>query len=822
MLDDEHSRDWPGVFTLSLHRTIATPPLRTGGFINQRAGRVLISNAPRSDIAATVETQSAPDFESTTNALSGPSTDGLTTLDHPTGLTTTLAVPSVIASVPPPDPYKTESVAAQCQRLYKVAQFSWSPTHQAGQLLTSLNFPKVLTEMPFLKDKFKDYLMMRADVEYYVRLVATPWQYGSILFGHVPYYNASATYAKRTRDLTTLSQCNAVELSVVTAESATQTIKWTSPHAYQKISTTSSTEYAGTIGHLAFRVLNPLRTAGGGTPTPVQVQVYARFVNLELAGYCPIEGQSSVFSEAAKKTKVFSGVPEAVKTVSGVLTSGLETLAALESSLGPLGPLLSLAALDKPIPPITPSPSRMDTSPTLVHGRGVDVSTKLSVYPEAAIDVNPGFIGAHTSHPTIQEWSQTPTLLRSYELTSAHTPGSWLAPIALHPLNCPKLAQSTNLFPGGVWSPTHLAYISSFFKFWRGGLKLWLSFHTSANVQADVRIAHIPDLASWTTPLAGHDGDMVTEVIRVSGHTTRSVLIPWLSDTYWKPTGTLAHTLSEDTLGVFTMCLESPIQSMSSDIAASIYVNVWIAGAEDYSLNQFAPLSDSYGVSVDPGTIQAQAVPGVLFREPFTGIRECTYSSELGVIAPERVGPVVDLLHRYHPCRAHRVGSNFDLAPGWSPGGFHTDDLVHWLLAPFLFYRGSIRLAFMPRYGDTASVAISCDGFDTANTVSGGHVAPSNNFTPFSVEMPWYTNRLFNETVPTHPNARLRVDVTVVGANSDPDFVEERLLWALGDDVSIGPLSACPVIGKWESDVPRPAFRKLGAVVPSSIGKGSD
>lgn len=755
------------------------------------------------------------------------SVDGLTAMDEPVGIIVP-AQPdaSQMQLVKNIDPYHTESVAAQCQRFYKLGNFSWSAADGVNTSIFSIRFPEALYAQPFIQDKFKDYLGMRADVVFYLRVTSTVWNYGTLMCGHIPFWcdDLDPAYG-RMANCVSLSQSNGSEINAETGISKEFRILWSSPHRYVRNLSIGVGANLGVIGTAAALILNRLAAAGGSAPDPVTISVYARFDNLELAGYSPdtsasrasakVESrrrpppktQSATSKEAASKSDVMSGIKEATNTITGIIGSVTDAASVVGDIIETLGPLASLAALNKPTTVSTPVPTYQNFSGQFTHGRGIDIGSKISLNPDATISVAGPIVSSHNPQPTLKSALAAPTLVQTWEFTSASPLYEWNTWL-LNPSNCARLGAGGPY--SNIYQPTYMAYYGNFFKLWHGGMNLLLTFHTSANVQADFRIAHFPEVTTFAAPLTDYDGDIVSEVIAVHGNKEVKRFFADISTQHWRPVDTVGTLTPAGGIGAFAIALETAISTMGSAVDASIYVNLYAAAGADFDFSTFIsdlnnPVIDPMAYSYVPST---EANLQDAFSTPFPGIRKASLNPECGFINADPIVFITDLVKRYSALnRFNNASTTFGLYTTPSFAAAETtvanqSNKFGRLIFPYLFWRGSVRVGYRPLYGDTDSPAL----FPIDNVLDiplrrdlfGNGICMTRLDNPVFCELPWTQPRLHLETIPSHtqndPSVQLLSQKPSAGVPTLANAYLQMFI-SSGDDLSLGPLSACPSIG---------------------------
>lgn len=703
---------------------------------------------------------------------------------------------------------------------------------------------------------------IRTDITYYVRLTSTSWNYGALMLGHLPDYDYGSSNAYRMKNLPALSQCNGFTMQPSSGISQERTIPWSSPHAYQLIAGIGSAGSVGRGGVLTILCLNALESAGGSTADPVTVSVYAKFTNLQLIGYSPAANlaaapyirvkrqnrtqpltmQSKTTKEAKSKNSALAGVKEATSTITGILGSVMDAASVVGDLMETLGPLASLAALDKPSALSPSHPVHEDYVATLNHGKGLDIGSKIAINPDAVVSVDPSCIVANKSQPTISSVIMAPTFVRTWKFTPASVAGTWEYWI-LNPSNCAKVLTSTTRWTGGVWQPTYMAYYGQFFRYWRGSFKILLEFVCSPNVQADFRIAHFPEVPSFSAALDDYDGDIVSEVISVHGPKEEGRTFGYVSMPHWHEIDPITLMTPANSIGCFAITLDSKISTIGSAVDANIYVNMYVAAGPDMSFMQVQ--SPPLNPQIDPlaftspepkaGELVMQANLADAFSKPFKGIRDVTLSPEVGFMNADPVCHITDLCHRYvtvgGPVPATGTSSAYvQISPSFYSAGatpYAQKTITGMLIFPFLFWRGAMRYAYFSHPGDNVLYEFYiANGHDVGLQFDAPLSGTAQQFDygkPVFFEVPWLQPKMYLETVPTRtqsePNVQYFPTLTYPGSPvpTYPQVVTARSRQSIGDDFSVGPLASCPPIGY--TSVPLPLDPSLSSSLTTSTAE---
>jgi len=727
-----------------------------------------------------------------------------------------------------------------CERFYRVLQFDWTAAQTSNTLLQEIKFPDVIYAQPYIYDKFRDYMGMRSDVTFYIRITSSAWNYGALMCGWVPDYDSTSTSAFRHQNVVSLSQCNGFSMQATTGVSQERTITWEAPLPFMLIAAIGSSGHKSKIGSLFIRVLNQLEAAGGSTPDPVTVSVYAKFKNLVLMGYSPsdnvssttttrkvvLKTQSKTTKEAKAKNSSISGVAEATSTIKGILGSVMDAAEVVGSLMETLGPLASLAALDKPTQVMPPHPVYTDYLATLNHGKGIDMGVKIAINPDAVVSVEGACVASLNPQPSLADLIMRPTFVRTFKFTPASVQGTWSYWV-LNPANSPKVLTSTDRWPDGVWQPTYMAYYSQFFKRWRGSFKILLEVVASPNTVCDIRIAHFPEVPNFTAPLDDYDGDIVSELISIHGPKEIERTMGYVSIPHWHELDDVTLATAANSIGCFGITLDSKISTIGSDVTSNIYVNMYVAAGPDMSFMQYrspplAPQIDPQATTLTTLTppsgrspIKTQANLQDSFTKPFQGIRAVSLNPEVGFINADPVCHITDMAHRY----VYRGGPETLVSPGpWQfqlsptfyaagPLPYNQNTITGMLTYPFLHWRGAMRGCYENYDTDNTLYEFYVGGTyeiqSQYDSTSNGSVRQYKRGQPLFWELPWNAGRMHNDTVPT----RLGQEEPIMAVFPTTAYTEgtaiptlsacsnSRILQSIGDDFSIGSISACPAVG---------------------------
>jgi len=718
------------------------------------------------------------------------------------------------------EPYRPAEIHSALTRSYNVKTFTWPASYAFGAVLGTLQFPIDLAVFPFIQDKLSYYRYMRAGVRVKLVINSTKFQYGALLVSHCPFKDISDD--SRFSNIYTMANCNPVVMSVQTGATVEFDIKWNGATEMYPISAGTSQ-----IGEVMIRVLHPLASTSGDAPADVTVQAFASFINPEVSGFDPdsivstaglemarrllkqykVEATSNAQSapepkkkgrsnnaEAKEKSElgILSGISEGVRTIApivGMADPEFAPIAMIAGQVaGALTPIFKSLGMNKPSTLRAQQWTMDNYTADMFYGKGLDAAPKLALNPEAEVAVTPGLAGDSTPQPDVLDLCRKPSLRAVYTMTNAANPINVPIVIPLHPAECPALLSD-------CLAPTNVAYWSSMFKYWRGSLKLMFLFNCSSFMTCRVRIVH--NLAQSTVAVPTNLlGDAVSKVVDITGDTTVEMTIPFIYPSLMVETQQMGTNLPQGVqqMGYLQMSLVTPIMSNEPTNDPPLYVSMWVAAGEDFQLAEFTgPHDFQYVLTYPPSVLSqheakkaqkllrtksasstvTQCDIGSAFKKTFPGLIPMKFSLVSGVASAEDETNLVTIGHRYYkrlpqiPVNAVRT-----VNPHVQEG---TNDTLVWLVSPFQFWRGAIRLAMLP---PTFTYWTRSDNL-SFHPQAGGMVCSSATAPVHRGELPYFArDRCFETTFSMGVNEYPAIEYE--GA------VEQQTYYAMGDDFSVG------------------------------------
>lgn len=454
-------------------------------------------------------------------------------------------------------------------RPFHIATIPWTSTQPMGTILHSAKIPLVLQTIRQFINVAKFYAYFRPDLELVIKVNGTPMHYGRVMaaYGYpislpsvVPYLEANA-YAYTNQPW--------VALSANTVQTANLAIPYLSTTEYLPTSIFSDVSMQTNIyqyAELKLYVAVPLAINGDGNPS-IDISLYivvkdAGFSGLsagfEYAPAPPAVAKRQFTAEMASAAVVASAVlevgSEAIeKAQSGVLLSditydlscwfdkfksikyiglparGISKVARLGSNL------LAMLGFNSPAD-VTKNTPIYYRNQRLLQADDIPMSIPLAPTPSPYVVKDPTFIGAAFDDYDITAYCAHFMLMDTVKIQSTMNTGTI---IAAYPIRPEALAFRETLAHHELIIPTRMCYLSRFFNYWRGSIRMHLSFVASRFHSMRVRITWImsPHLEWFAEGTTHHSEEFLNSfpsiLLDINGDSDITFTIPYHQPTEW-------------------------------------------------------------------------------------------------------------------------------------------------------------------------------------------------------------------------------------------------------------------------------------------------
>jgi hypothetical protein len=394
--------------------------------------------------------------------------------------------------------------------------------------------------------------------------------------------------------------------------------------------------------------------------------------------------------------------------------------------------------------------------------------------------------------------------------------------------------------PPQLWQLSYSGFFCQYARWWHGSIKYLLRFTTSSFVTTRVRISHV--LTTMTSSVEDVSGDLISQVVDVTGTTEVPFSVPYLSHLPYLECGHPAHLGNDTAMGAIEVTLVDKIVSISPTDDPPVYWSLWQAVGDDFRFMKLDGLRTPPSYTVQPKWVFTSTIPAAkivrkpvkassktdqntqcdirqLFQAGFPGLADAKFVFEASVVNGEDFGTLQNLLKRYCYTSTITTSAQNIVALPYvaNPLAFAAGMPRNVAMTSmFMFMRGSARV------GSYTSNFVSLTPGPYCYPV-GAQIVPERVDVGMSssqannsqwVEVPWYDNRFFIETIPTIDTRRYdRYDWAQNGANIQ--------LHSVGDDFSVGclsspPLSACTLSAEEPPEEPPHSGYHGHQVVPKA------
>nr|APG78017.1 hypothetical protein 2 [Beihai picorna-like virus 74] len=233
---------------------------------------------------------------------------------------------------------------------------------------------------------------------------------------------------------------------------------------------------------------------------------------------------------------------------------------------------------------------------------GKDNSTVLGASSDVTIHTMPGIFSTDVDEMSFDYVKKKSCLMKApRSWITGGAQGRILDSIPVTPGYCDATSPTT------VANPTTLAYLSSMFRYWRGGITYRFSFAKTAFHSGRLRFAFVPKMLNSSPIVSGGEPLYMTHnwVIDLSKSSEITFTIPYCSNRAWMPVEVISNDANlayrDSSTGWLVIQVLTPLKKASNASDTVKYMG-WISGADDFELavpdfatyvpSTIAPLAD--------------------------------------------------------------------------------------------------------------------------------------------------------------------------------------------------------------------------------------
>jgi len=219
----------------------------------------------------------------------------------------------------------------------------------------------------------------------------------------------------------------------------------------------------------------------------------------------------------------------------------------------------------------------------MANADGVDMSHSLGISAINELEVNPALIRTDIDEMTVAHIARTPCFIKRFQWTSNGKAGAVLYATPITPSVFSIAVDSTRV------APSHLAYISSPFTMWRGGINFHFKFVKTKFHSGRVRILFVPGDYSNDDKLPDNadPNASYSSVVDLRSDTDVTFNVPFVSVQPWKLSSADVTSPLKDyqhSVGRLYVLILNELRATAT-VSDTISCLVEVSGASDFELS---------------------------------------------------------------------------------------------------------------------------------------------------------------------------------------------------------------------------------------------
>lgn len=473
-------------------------------------------------------------------------------------------------------------------RPHQVATGTFTTMQTRGQTILTQDISNQFNANNMWRIKLAGYKYIRGTAVYRLQINAQPFQAGRLLLHVLPLaqeYTRNNLYYTNVHNstLTDQTQHPCVELDLQET-AAVLKVPYVSPTLfYDRVNNRYDQ------GEIYITVLSPLNP--GSSSTSVTYTLWMHWEDVQVNG--PIFGPESGLPTAMVKEKEEiqrkGSLPNVLRTVinAPVLMNNIPTLGSVVKAATDFAGSMAVYGFSKPTSSSVSNPMVISPERNMVNADGLTHANLFSLNSSAELPVLAGFGGTSTDEMNFAYLKQIPAYHDHFTLQSNDASGAEVYSQLIGPRYIIKTSpQIQPTVTRNITSSPAFVYLSRFFKYWRGGIRVTIKFIKTAYHSGRVMVV-------FNTGITGVNADQSEYVLRevVDLRTTNeiTVCLPYLKHTNFVQTEmnfgrTDNATLQElTTSGYLQVLVLNPLQAAPT-VGSTIDCLVYYSAAEDFEL----------------------------------------------------------------------------------------------------------------------------------------------------------------------------------------------------------------------------------------------
>lgn len=492
------------------------------------------------------------------------------------------------------DDGRNHSIIDFLQRPINIQNVEWTTNDNAGKTLMAVDLPlDPIINNSMYKAKCERFYGFRADVELKLQVNAQPFQAGRLLLVYIPGYKYLGEDRQKYYDdrdniddasLVPLTGSPRVDLDLSTCTEATMCVPYYSPYLFSDL-----TNGVGHIGRFKIVVYSPLVDVVSGGIVDCTLWINFKNIKIKYPTAMPIAATAQVGTEAIQDSAGAGVISSAAASVSSVLAP-LQDVPLVSNYAKPalwvsntIRDVAKHFGWSKPSTVEAPHLNKLTGSRFMANADGVDMSHSLGISAINELETNPALTRTDVDEMTIAHVARTPCFIKRFDWKATGKAGSVLYATPITPSVFSIAVNSTSV------APSHLAYISTPFTMWRGGINFHFKFVKTKFHSGRVRILFVPgDYSNEDALPDGSDPNAsYSSVIDLRSDTDVTFNVPFVSVQPWKLTSADITAPLKDyqhSVGRLYVLILNELRATNT-VSDTISCLVEVSGASDFELS---------------------------------------------------------------------------------------------------------------------------------------------------------------------------------------------------------------------------------------------
>ncbi len=557
----------------------------------------------------------------------------------------------------------------------------------------------------YLKNKLQNYARIQCKLKVTIRFTASPFYYGHM---RVFYDPLDSGRFNAVGNASIINQSTAAAVDIMPQYGSSVDIVLPFVWASDWLNTGFRDQFKR-VGKLYYQIFVPLRSANGVTGTGITITTYAEAVDLKVCGPTV---------RAVLQSGMISAPAAAVSKAAGAFT-GFGTI-------GPYAKAISLGAgLVSKVAAMfgfSNAPNTEDVRPVqnkAFHAfANVETSMpidKLAIDPKNEVTLDNRVCGSNNNDELIiADLVKRETCLGSVDWSDTAVADTRLAFGHVSPAT---VTQTTLSSSNTCYHYSTMGWVAKMFRYWRGSIRYHFRVVRSRYQKGRIMFQWDPNIA---LDHAGIEAAVFTKVFDLSSEEEGfEVVIPYKACELWKQCvdNISAFTTSSSTLGSgdnggWQLVVVNPLTGPA--LSNTISIECWISGGEDLIFAAPSVLPQQTTAVAQSGLIDASSfdyedhLDDITVGEKIASLRALLHRATLGFQQYMGYDPLIsvtagmnhfwNLFPRLPPQLGFMPANTFastQIVSILSPptlvnANFATSHPIHWVLAAFAGYRGSI------------------------------------------------------------------------------------------------------------------------------------